>query len=103
MKKIVLWILFFSAPFLFFNFSQAQSGQWTWIHGSSSPYSGGSPGVQGMASPANEPPALYEACEWTDLQGNFWLFGGTDGGSNAHGQLWKYDPVNNEWTWMTGL
>jgi hypothetical protein len=54
-----------------------------------------------VSSPLNDPPATYEACEWTDLNGNFWIFGGRNGG-NYFSDLFKYDPVINEWTWMKG-
>jgi hypothetical protein len=98
MKKI------FSAFILsfFLNSSYAQPGEWVWIHGANTVNSAGSFGVQGVSSPTNEPPAFYEACEWTDLNGNFWLFGGLPSGFSAYGDLWKYDPVTNEWTWMKG-
>jgi len=58
-------------------------------------------GIQGVSSAANHPPGLYEACEWTDLQGNFWLFGGL-AGNGMQNTLWKYDPLINEWTWVHG-
>ena len=56
----------------------AQQGQWTWMNGDSTANSLGVYGIQGSYSANNTPPALYEACEWTDKQGNFWLFGGQD-------------------------
>jgi len=80
----------------------AQPGEWVWMHGSNTFNSPGSFGVQGISSPTNEPPAFYEACEWTDLNGNFWLFGGLPSGFSAYADLWKYDPVANGWTWMKG-
>lgn len=55
-------------------------------------------GSQGVFAPGNTPPGLYEACEWTDLTGNFWLFGGSVGSNN----LWQFDPTLNEWAWMNG-
>ncbi len=81
----------------------AQNGTWTWMHGVNTPNFSGSFGVQGVAAPTNDPPALYETCEWTDLQGNFWIFGGLESSSGSnHGALWKYDPSTNMWTWMNG-
>src|SRR5690348_11245450 len=96
MKKITILIY---TLFCIQYFASAQAGDWTWIHGSSSSGSAGNYGTQGLSSPTNEPPAFYEACEWTDLNGNFWLFGG---GYATYNDLWKYDPVSNEWTWMKG-
>lgn len=78
----------------------AQSGTWTWMNGSSLAGGVGVYGTQGVPGPLNTPPALYEPCEWTDLDGNFWLFGGLNSGKrNA---LWKYSPLTNEWTWIGG-
>jgi len=37
---------------------------------------------------------------WVDAQGNFWMFGGN--GGNVFADVWKYDPVTDEWTWMKG-
>jgi len=102
MKKILLLFFIFS---LLHQFSYSQTpGEWVWMHGSSTSNNTGNFGTQGVPSPTNEPPALYEPCEWTDLNGNFWFFGGLDvnWGSGAHNDLWKYNPVTKEWTWMSG-
>jgi len=95
--KYKLFILF---SFCFsFTFSQ---GTWTWMKGSNTINPNGVYGTQGLAAPTNVPPALYEACEWTDLNGNFWLFGGADVSGGALSALWKYDVSTNMWTWMKG-
>ncbi len=73
-------------------------GEWTWMHGSSSANAGGNYGTQGVFAPTNNPPCLYEACEWTDKLGNFWLFGG----SGRYSNLWKFDPTINQYAWMKG-
>lgn len=78
---------------------------WTWIKGSDSFNSIGSFGAQGVESNTNNPPALYEVCEWTDLQGNFWIYGGTRYENSTYyinATLWKYNSLNNQWTWMNG-
>jgi gliding motility-associated-like protein len=77
----------------------AQPGTWTWMHGTSSYNAPGNSGTQGVFAPANYPPALYEACEWTDADGNFWLFGGL---FDANNMMWKFDVSLNQWAWMTG-
>ena len=92
----ILSILFTQPKQLF-----SQAGEWTWMHGSSTPINPGNFGVQGVSSPTNEPPGVYETCEWTDLNGNFWIFGGY-GNSIRYASLWKYDVTTNEWTWMHG-
>ncbi len=76
----------------------AQMGEWTWMNGSDSTGSFGHYGTQGVFNPANTPPGLYEACEWTDKDGNFWLFGGTF----DYGDLWEYKPSINQWAWIKG-
>jgi gliding motility-associated-like protein len=98
MKKIYYF-------FLMINAVCAQPpGEWMWIHGNSTTNSPGNFGVQGVPSPSNVPPALYEPCEWTDLSGNYWLFGGANFASfgGTYAALWKYNPVTNQWTWMKG-
>ena len=57
-------------------------------------------GTQGVFAASNTPPALYEACEWTDHQGNFWLLGGLKGGEYA--ALWEFKPGINQWAWIKG-
>jgi hypothetical protein len=98
MKKIIALLV---CSFLFENcFSQA--GEWVWLKGPNVSNDPGNSGVMGIPSPTNNPPSLYEPCEWTDLNGNFWLFGGLDSLATPHSKLWMYNPVTNNWTWMRG-
>ena len=100
MKKYILSIFFL---FFLFNISLfSQQGWWTWMNGNNTPNSVGNYGVQGVAAPTNQPPALYHASHWTDLQGRFWIFGGGDAANMQHCALWMYDPGTNLWTWMKG-
>src|SRR6185295_8426984 len=103
-KALLSICILFNSFFNLYEFScYSQPGQWTWIHGSNIPNNPGSYGVKGIPGPTNEPPALYEPCEWTDLNGNFWLYGGIRHNSGGESNdLWKYDPVVNEWTWISG-
>ena len=64
-------------------------------------------GTLGVGSTANIPGARSDAISWTDNSGNLWLFGGK--GNDINGihvrtlnDLWKYNPINGEWTWMAG-
>ena len=81
------------------------TNQWTWTHGDSSGNSLGMYGIQGTPSPANKPSARWGAVSCVDTAGNFWLFGGY-GYSNPSisclNDLWKYNVVTNQWTWMKG-
>jgi gliding motility-associated-like protein len=76
------------------------SGAWAWMKGSKveavrkAVY-----GTKGVPSPANTPPPTYEGLSWTDLQGNFWLYNGNMVDNSV---VWKFDPLINQWTWMSG-
>jgi gliding motility-associated-like protein len=81
----------------------AQSGVWTWMKGSSTPNSAGNYGTQGIPAPANEPPSMYAALNWTDPGGFFWVYGGLNSTSfQIYSALWRFNPVSLEWTWMNG-
>ncbi len=82
------------------------SGMWTWIKGEDVINAPGHYGVRGVSDPANTPGARYAVAKWVDKAGNLWVFGGTAivsaGVSGNVNDLWKYDPVTNNWTWMKG-
>jgi gliding motility-associated-like protein len=80
----------------------AQQGVWTWMHGSTLLNEQGVFGTKGIPSSGNDPPGLYEACEWTDHAGKFWLFGGAGNSGQHWNTLWMFDPDINMWTWMNG-
>jgi hypothetical protein len=81
--------------------------EWTWMGGSNN-YNTDQPGIygtQGVPNANNSPGARVWACSWTDISGNFWLFGGYGWAtaSNAPGLLndfWEYS--NGKWAWMGG-
>ncbi len=83
------------------------TNQWTWVRGSSGPNAVGVYGTQGLPANSNEPGAREFAMYWTDAAGNFWLFGGDGFAANSTfgrlGDLWKYNPSTNQWTWMKGF
>ena len=80
------------------------NGKWTWISGSNQTEQPGSYGTLGLPSPNNHPGARYQAVSWTDISGNFWLFGGlgidSTGNRGDLNDLWRYS--DGEWTWMSG-
>jgi hypothetical protein len=92
------------------------SGQWVWVGGSNTITVSGSTqtgpsgtyGTQNMPAPGNVPGARLGSIGWTDTSGNLWLFGGSGFDSSATNpvgflnDLWKYNIVNNEWTWLGG-
>jgi hypothetical protein len=63
-------------------------------------------GTRGVPGPNNTPGARYEAVSWTDSSDNLWLYGGHGVGSTSLddelNDLWKYNPVTNEWVWVGG-
>ena len=78
------------------------SGQWTWVSGAVTGDQAGTYGTQGTAAAVNEPPSRQASAGWLDNNGNFWIFGGFTSGTNGFNDLWKFDPVAKEWTWMNG-
>jgi N-acetylneuraminic acid mutarotase len=96
----------------FWEFNPA-TNEWAWMGGSSTmlplQYGNGRPGVYGtLGTPAagNVPGSHGLAANWTDNDGNLWMFGG--GGFDANGNggdlndLWEFNPATNEWAWMGG-
>ncbi len=76
------------------------TNMWTWLRGTGS-FSGAVYGVQGVASPSNEPGGgTFQGATWLDLNGDLWLFGGN--GFDAGDAMWRYTVATNEWTWMSG-
>jgi N-acetylneuraminic acid mutarotase len=77
------------------------ASEWTWMGGSSMVGAGGATagvyGTLGSAAAGNLPGSRTEGVAWTDINGNFWLFGGS--GSDAQGvigylnDLWETTPV----------
>jgi gliding motility-associated-like protein len=79
--------------------------QWTWMGGDQSTNADGVYGTLGTADPSNIPGSRRGAAMWTDGDGNFWLFGGRGHAEATVGplnDLWKYNPTNQQWTWMGG-
>ena len=75
--------------------------EWTWMKGSTAQnVSSWVYGVQGVPAPGNWPGARRLGVSWTDTSGNFWLFGGI--GGVRFNDLWKYNPLSNQWAWMKG-
>lgn len=77
------------------------TGLWTFIKGSTQHDSDGVYGVQGVADPANVPASRHTGVTWVDCNGKFWLFGGR-GKNGRYNDLWFFDPVTSNWTWMAG-
>lgn len=87
--KSYLFLLFSVISLTLFS----QANQWVWLKGSNLADQPAVLGTQGTPAINNTPGKDYEACEWTDNSGNFWLL-------TFSSYLWKYDPVINMWTWI---
>ncbi len=93
MKRLLVLLLIINSTVF------AQQGQWTWMNGSNLSSQPATYGTQSVFAPTNTPAGSYEACQWTDHQGYFWLFAGL----NTNGDdLWKFDPAINQWAWIKG-
>jgi hypothetical protein len=77
-------------------------GVWTWVSGAKTGNQPGSYGAQGTAALGNVPPGRQASVAWIDNLGNFWMFGGFTSGTNGFNDLWKFDPLVNQWTWVSG-
>ncbi len=77
---------------------------WTWVSGggASTLYQAPVFGTKGVSAPANTPGNNANALTWNDNSGNFWLYGGRNNNSVDRGELWKYDILSKQWTWITG-
>lgn len=79
---------------------KVSTNEWTWVKGSRQPSVSPVYGTRGTAAVNNTPGGRKMSASWTDTNGNLWLFGGSS--SALLNDLWKYDIVSNQWTWMNG-
>jgi hypothetical protein len=80
------------------------SNQWTWMGGSTNANATGNYGTLGAAS-GGTPGARRGGAGSFD--GTYaWVFGGFGwdafGNKENLNDLWRYDPSNGQWTWMSG-
>src|SRR5262249_16106602 len=99
-SQMLLLIFFF--VLLANHCASAQLGEWTWMKGKNGNNGNATYGVKAIPDSLNTPPAVYEPYEWTDKQGNFWMFRGYGKNFYFRSTLWKYEPATNNWTWMKG-
>ena len=79
-----------------------QTGQWTWVGGSTGLYATGVFGTLGVASAANMPGPRAGGITWVDSQENLWLFGGQSSYFGETSDLWKFETATRQWTWVAG-
>ncbi len=80
--------------------------QWAWVNGSTSLNQSATAGTPGTPDVNNHPGGRLTRAFTKDNQGNFLLFGGSGyfTGNNVQllNDLWKYDPLIDQWTWVKG-
>jgi hypothetical protein len=81
--------------------------EWAWIKGPEIKNASGIYGVQNVPSPTNNPGTRgFGVATWVDTSGNLWLFGGWGldiiGHYGSLNDLWMYNILTNEWTWVAG-
>ncbi|MEQ9403307.1 MAG: kelch repeat-containing protein [Cyclobacteriaceae bacterium] len=80
--------------------------EWTWVSGNDFQNSPGIYGEKGVPDPTNSIGARRYTDGRIDQNGIVWVFGGDGHDINAQrgdlSDLWKYDPVTNIWTWVSG-
>lgn len=86
--------------------AQGQTGQWSWVSGSSSDNQAGMYGTLGTPAATNVPGSRRYASNWIDGSGNLWLFGGdgydSTGAENNLNDLWEFISSAKQWVWMGG-
>jgi N-acetylneuraminic acid mutarotase len=82
------------------------SGQVTWVNGSGASNAPGSYGTILQPASSNMPGARYGFAHWTDIKGDFWVFGGIGYDASGHygklNDLWMFNPESGMWTWENG-
>lgn len=80
--------------------------KWTWVKGSNLVASRGVYGEIGVATSDAAPSSRDSPVGWTDIDGCLWLFAGwgygASGPASYMNDLWKYNPVTDQWTWVNG-
>jgi hypothetical protein len=81
------------------------TNEWIWIKGANFNSQLGSYGTLAVPANGNTPGSRFEAINWTDASGNFWLYGGGGYTASNNGDLsdlWKFsfcslpaNPTNN--------
>jgi hypothetical protein len=83
------------------------NGQWTWVAGSNKAAASGTwPATVGTTAATNVISARGAMAQWTDANGNSWIFGGTgydkNGNSSYLSDMWMLDKTTGEATWEAG-
>lgn len=78
------------------------TNQWTFMKGDMVLNGLGNYGVKGVEAPSNLPPARLSYTKWKALDGSFYIFAGGDFNNVNYNDVWRYNPLTNNWTWVSG-
>lgn len=85
--------------------STATANVWTWESGSNTTGASGVYGMPGIAASTNTPGARNYPAAWASKT-KLWLYGGFGNDSSGNqgdlNDLWQYDTVSGQWTWLGG-
>lgn len=83
----------------------SQSNFWTWLGGSKLRNQFGNYGTKGVEASTNFPGGRRWLAHWY-AGGYYYLFGGNGYGESTGpghlNDLWRFNPANNQWTWISG-
>jgi hypothetical protein len=80
------------------------NAQWAWVSGASIGTVAPTYGTMGVSSTTAHPGGRFTEGV-SDAAGNLYIFGGyvtSATGTRARNDLWKYNIINNQWTWLSG-
>lgn len=81
-------------------------GAWSWEGGTNGLNGPGIYGTKGVAAAGNVPGTRAAPSSWRTPDGDFWLFGGSNGETSATtgplNDLWRYSTTTRQWTWVSG-
>lgn len=77
------------------------TNEWTWIKGSDSATSINNYGTLGIENSANTPCGRQSGAFASDGY-NFYFMGGQNYPNKYYSDLWKYNALTNNWTWING-
>lgn len=82
------------------------TNEWTWTSGLNTINGQGLYGVKGVPSTTNTPGCRRSAISWSD-NNDLYIHGGWGMNSTSltghMNDLWKYNTLTNEWTWLSGI
>jgi alpha-tubulin suppressor-like RCC1 family protein len=79
--------------------------RWTWVAGLNTTCTTGVYGTKSVGDVNNHPGGRLGSNMWTSTTSGtvfIWVFGGQTDSSTYYNDLWKFNTVNYQWTWVNG-